>query len=110
MIKELRLENFRGFDDHRIPFNPRTIVVVGKNNAGKSTIVEALRLVALIAPGKQMISALSDWSQKNFGVSFNATKLASFLQETEIHPEMRAVVEAIESHDLFPARQNKRVI
>lgn len=48
MIKELRLENFRGFDDHRIPFNPRTTVVVGKNNAGKSTIVEALRLVSLI--------------------------------------------------------------
>jgi energy-coupling factor transporter ATP-binding protein EcfA2 len=48
MIKELRLENFRGFDDHCIPFNPRTTVVVGKNNAGKSTIVEALRLVSLI--------------------------------------------------------------
>lgn len=48
MIKELRLQNFRGFDDHRIPFNPRTMIVVGKNNAGKSTIVEALRLVSLI--------------------------------------------------------------
>jgi AAA15 family ATPase/GTPase len=48
MIKELRLENFRGFEDHRIPFNPRTSIVVGKNNAGKSTIVEALRLISLI--------------------------------------------------------------
>jgi hypothetical protein len=49
MIKELHLQNFRGFDDHRIPFNPHTTIVVGKNNAGKSTIVEALRLTALIA-------------------------------------------------------------
>jgi AAA ATPase domain len=58
-----------------------------------------------VVPGKQMISALSGWSQKNFGVSFNSTKLANLLQETEIHPEVRAVVQAIENHEPFPSRQ-----
>lgn len=48
MIKELILKNFRCFDDHTIPLNPLT-VIVGRNNAGKSTIVEALRLVSIIA-------------------------------------------------------------
>ena len=62
MIKELRLENFRGFDDHRIPFNPRTTVVVGKNNAGKSTIVEALRLVSLITRYQRLeFCAVPSW-------------------------------------------------
>lgn len=47
MLTQLRLENYRGFDNHIIPLRPTTIIV-GRNNAGKSTIVEALRLVALV--------------------------------------------------------------
>jgi energy-coupling factor transporter ATP-binding protein EcfA2 len=47
MITELQLTNFRGFEDHAIPLRPLTIVV-GRNNAGKSTIVEALRLISLV--------------------------------------------------------------
>jgi predicted ATPase len=45
MLRSLRLQNYRCFADHTVPFSPVT-VVVGKNNAGKSTIVEALNLVA----------------------------------------------------------------
>lgn len=47
MIKELRLENYRGFEDHTIPFGELTILI-GRNNAGKSTAVEALRLVGTV--------------------------------------------------------------
>lgn len=47
MLLTLRLRNFRCFDDHTVTLRPTT-VIVGKNNAGKSTIVEALRLVSLI--------------------------------------------------------------
>jgi len=47
VIKELQLKNFRGFQDHTICFQPTTIIV-GKNNAGKSTIVEALRLISIV--------------------------------------------------------------
>ncbi|MEI6076828.1 MAG: AAA family ATPase [Verrucomicrobiota bacterium] len=47
MITELHLKNFRGFEDHIVPLKPFTIVV-GRNNAGKSTIVEALRLVSIV--------------------------------------------------------------
>ncbi len=46
-IKELYLENFKGFEKYRIKFKKET-VMVGKNNAGKSSIIEALRLVALV--------------------------------------------------------------
>jgi energy-coupling factor transporter ATP-binding protein EcfA2 len=47
MITEIHLKNFRGFEDHFVPLRPLTIIV-GRNNAGKSTIVEALRLIALV--------------------------------------------------------------
>jgi energy-coupling factor transporter ATP-binding protein EcfA2 len=46
MLTEIRLQNFRCFEDHTIPLRPCT-VVVGKNNAGKSTLVDALRLVSI---------------------------------------------------------------
>ena len=48
MLTALHLTNFRCFEDHTIPFRATT-VIVGQNNAGKSTIVEALRIVALVA-------------------------------------------------------------
>jgi len=40
MLRTLRLQNYRCFD-HTVAFHADT-VVVGRNNAGKSTIVEAL--------------------------------------------------------------------
>jgi predicted ATPase len=46
MLTRLRLKNFRGFEDHELSF-AKLPLIVGRNNAGKSTIVEALRLVAL---------------------------------------------------------------
>ena len=47
MLTELRLQNFRCFQDHVVPFKSISIVI-GRNNAGKSTLVEALRLIAII--------------------------------------------------------------
>lgn len=47
MLKEVRLSNFRGFSDHVLPLSAAT-VIVGRNNAGKSTIVEALSLISLV--------------------------------------------------------------
>lgn len=47
MLTGLTVENFRGFDKHKIPLNTVT-VIVGQNNAGKSTLVEAFRLIAIV--------------------------------------------------------------
>jgi hypothetical protein len=46
MLDKITIKNFRGFDDHVLNLLPTT-VIVGRNNAGKSTIVEALRLISL---------------------------------------------------------------
>jgi hypothetical protein len=55
MLAQLKLSNFRGYENHIINFRKITIVV-GRNNAGKSTIVEALRLVSLITRRFQSLS------------------------------------------------------
>jgi len=47
MLKEINLKNYRCYFDHTVEFKNLTIVV-GKNNAGKSTLIEALRLLHLI--------------------------------------------------------------
>ena len=46
MIKNLHLINYRCFEDTKLTFR-KISVLVGKNNAGKSSLVEALRMVAL---------------------------------------------------------------
>lgn len=47
MLSGLMLEKFRCFDRHWVDLRPLT-VIVGRNNAGKLTIVEALRIVSLV--------------------------------------------------------------
>ena len=47
MLRELKLSNFRGFEKHQVPLKDLT-VIVGQNNAGKTTLVEALRLVSIV--------------------------------------------------------------
>jgi energy-coupling factor transporter ATP-binding protein EcfA2 len=45
MLEKVRIENYRCYADHEITFKQLTIAV-GKNNAGKSTLIEALRLIS----------------------------------------------------------------
>lgn len=47
MIEKIILENYRCFKKHEIDLKPLTIIV-GKNNAGKSTLIEALRLTSIV--------------------------------------------------------------
>ena len=47
MLENLTLKNYRGFYDHSLPLRSLS-VVVGHNNAGKSTLVEALRILSVV--------------------------------------------------------------
>lgn len=47
MLTSIELKNFRGFKNHKINFRESSIIV-GSNNAGKSTLVEAFRMLSLI--------------------------------------------------------------
>lgn len=44
-LSQLNIENFRQFSDFSIQFNSGLNLLVGENNAGKSSIVDAIRIV-----------------------------------------------------------------
>jgi len=85
MLNKIRIQNFRGFEDHTVLLNPTT-VLVGRNNAGKSTIVEALRLVSLALDyAKSRTNVPRSWS-----ISRSARKAknqAPTLLSLEDHPD-----------------------
>lgn len=45
MLERVRLQNFRCFEDFSIEFDKFNIIV-GKNNSGKSTIIDALKIIS----------------------------------------------------------------
>ena len=47
MLTRLDFENFRLLANHKLTLRPLTIIV-GRNNAGKSTVTEGLRLISLV--------------------------------------------------------------
>ncbi len=46
MLKSLQLENYRGFRRYRLDGLARVNLLVGKNNCGKTSILEAVRILA----------------------------------------------------------------
>lgn len=46
MLKSLLIKNYRGLEDFQVERLGRVNLIVGKNNSGKSTVLEALRLYA----------------------------------------------------------------
>lgn len=44
IIKQLYLRNFRGYSEIRIPFDDSFNIIIGRNDIGKSTILEALEI------------------------------------------------------------------
>lgn len=47
MIKKLIVKNFRCFDNTTVVFQD-TSILVGQNNAGKSTLIEALKVISIV--------------------------------------------------------------
>lgn len=72
MLRQLRMRNFRCFEDHTVLLEPTT-VVVGKNNAGKSSFVEAVRLVSTVVNRKRAVfEHVPSWtglSRFQFGIA-----------------------------------------
>src|SRR5882762_5301179 len=102
MLVGLELKKFRGFEDHEIPLKAVT-VIVGRNNAGKSTIVEALRLVAIITTRYEYLNFHNppDWSNLPLimrGVS-PSLSLAEFDFSTAIYRYLDPPAEVIARFD-----------
>ncbi|MFC9356167.1 ATP-dependent endonuclease [Rhodococcus sp. NPDC057014] len=101
MISRLSLTNYKGFERYSLKFNKESSVLVGPNNAGKSTIIGALRLCAQLlsySKRKPPRDAALDVSR---GRSVKVHRLAAastgFIDENVTH-EFRQVEARIELH------------
>lgn len=73
MIEKINLKNYRCFKDTTVSFKNLS-VIVGKNNAGKSTLIEALRIISTVANRAPLLNYTKppDWlklSEDLYGVS-----------------------------------------
>lgn len=59
-LNSLRIRNFRMFDDFQVPSLGRVNLIVGRNNSGKSTVLEAIRILAARGNPRLLVSVLTD--------------------------------------------------
>lgn len=78
MIKKLKIENFKCFKEFQLEFNDGLNILVGNNEAGKSTILEAIHLALTgILNGKYLKNTLTQYLFNNEVVSEYFDKLKS---------------------------------
>lgn len=59
-LVEIKIENFRGISSLHIPLDELT-VLIGENNAGKSTVLEAIRLVLTRGVSSRRVGQFSEY-------------------------------------------------
>lgn len=90
MIKRLRLQRYKGFSDYSVSFTAGMNVLVGPNNAGKTTIINAMRLAGAllgIAQKRAPNSAFTDGERTVWGHPLSPSLLnsAGFVTENVRH-------------------------
>lgn len=104
IVADLRESVFDSLS-HEYHVRDRGAGVHGANKRARERIESAWATPAGrvgIVSGKELLSRLSEWAKKTYGVSFGALRLAKELQSHEISSEMRAVVRAIELGQAIP--------
>lgn len=98
-IKEIYIQNFKKFKTFSLQLNPTLNILVGDNEAGKSTILEAINLTLTgMLNGKFLRNELSQYI-------FNAKVVETWLAEVECgsHPALpEIIIELYFDSDEFP--------
>lgn len=87
MIKTISLKNYRCFENSEIGLRG-TSIIVGSNNAGKSTIIEAIRIVAEVALKFKHTNYIP--APRNFGLPLAARGIKINVDNLKI--DLRSVV------------------
>ena len=86
MLHRIELRKFKCFNNHNVTFKD-ICIIVGKNNAGKSTMIEALRLISIVLRKSKNGNYISppDWAKLHLidkgirpslkGIDFNSENI-----------------------------------
>ena len=66
MLKSLVIKNFRSLEDFQVKKLGRVNLIVGKNNSGKSSVLEALRIYAGNANQELLVSIAREHDEKHY--------------------------------------------
>lgn len=88
MIKSLYIDNFKALNRFEIDFQPLTLLI-GANSVGKSTILQALELLAYFTKGKEHgelnnYLIQQGWSAKDLKSSLSKRRYITFILKIEI--------------------------
>lgn len=93
-LKKITLKNFRGYSYIEVPFDPNFNVLIEKNDAGKSTILEALEIFFNNNAVKLEIQDLNVWNTEKkiaIGLTFEIDKNKGYVidsyKETKLADE-----------------------
>jgi putative ATP-dependent endonuclease of OLD family len=92
-IKLVHIEGFKKFNSIDVPLNPHMNILVGENEAGKSTILEAIRIVINQQYRNADKSVLSDL--------FNVENVAAFKANPSVQTLPRIVIELFLELDAY---------
>lgn len=74
MLRRVILKNYRCFDCSEVAFR-RTSIIVGQNNAGKSTVIEALRIISVVTQKFKRVNYVLAPSVLGLPLSFKGIKV-----------------------------------
>jgi hypothetical protein len=84
----------------------RGLGVAGANKLARTAIDARIQAAGLLScvSGKAVIQRLFSWVQREFGASMNTLTICRQFTASEIDPEMKGVLLAIENAEAFPVR------
>ena len=97
MLKTLGLRGFRGFDSYRLTDLTRVNLIVGKNNSGKTTVLEAVEL--LVANGRPSAFAEVARRRRETGSLRYGVDISHLFSGHVCQPGTRFVLKS-EQHDI----------
>jgi predicted ATP-binding protein involved in virulence len=65
-IKQVSIENFRGFENLKLEFQPDLTVLIGENGAGKTAVLDCLALLLRCFPEDIEDENVSNFAKQNF--------------------------------------------
>ena len=86
VLEKMHLSNFKCFADHTVVFS-KTTIMVGQNNAGKTTVVEALRVLGLATArfcSSKSYSDRPEWARDYMPLSSKGLKISVKVIDTDL--------------------------
>ena len=86
VLEKMHLSNFKCFANHTVVFS-KTTIMVGQNNAGKTTVVEALRVLGLATARFRSSKSYSDrpeWAREYMPLSSKGLKISAKVIDTDL--------------------------